>query len=97
MSITVIVEFQAKPGKRAELLRVLQDLIEKHGAGLPGYLGSVRYEAIDNPDVLVEIAEWESVEKRKAHIDKAMATGVFAPLTELMGAPFRATVIRQVY
>jgi quinol monooxygenase YgiN len=96
MSIKVIVEFQAKPGRRAELLSTLEALIEKHGAGMNGYLGSARYEVVDEPDKLIEIAEWESPEARMAHIKEAMATGAFAPLVELLGAPFRASVIREL-
>ena len=94
MSIKVIVEFTARPGQRAELRRVLEDLIAKHGPGLPGYLGSTRYEVIDQPDVLVELADWESLEQRNQHMKAAMESGAFAPLTDLMGAPFRVTVIR---
>jgi len=96
MSIKVIVEFRAKPGKRAELESTLEAIIEKHGTGLSGYLGSVRYEVVDNPDLLVEIADWESIEARNAHIEQAMAIGAFAPLMDLMGGPFKATVIRQL-
>jgi quinol monooxygenase YgiN len=94
VAIKVIVEFTAKPGKRAELRRVLEDIIAKHGAGTPGYLGSTRYEVVDKPDMLVELADWESVETRNQHMKAAMESGVFTPLTDLMGAPFRVTVIR---
>ena len=94
MAIKVIVEFTAKPGKRAELRRVLEDIIGKHGMGTPGYLGSTRYEVVDQPDLLVELADWESVETRNQHMKAAMESGVFAPLMDLMGAPFRVTVIR---
>ena len=94
MGIKVIVEFTAKPGQRAELRRVLEDIIAKHGVTMRGYLGSTRYEVVDQPDMLVELAEWESVETRNEHMKAAMESGVFAPLTDLMGAPFRVTVIR---
>jgi quinol monooxygenase YgiN len=94
MGIKVIVEITAKPGQLVELRRVLEGIIAKHGVGMPGYLGSTRYEVIDQPDMLVELAEWESVEARNEHMKTAMESGVFAPLTDLMGAPFRVTVIR---
>jgi hypothetical protein len=48
------------------------------------------------PDILVEIADWESAEARMAHMQEAAASGVYAPLVELLAAPFRATVIRQL-
>jgi quinol monooxygenase YgiN len=94
MGIKVIVEITAKPGLRAELHRVLEDIIARHGVKMPGYLGSTRYEVLDQPDVLVELAEWESVETRNEHMKAAMESGIFAPLSDLMGAPFRVTVIR---
>jgi len=44
--------------------------------------------------MLVELADWESVETRDQHMKAAAESGVFAPLADLMGAPFRVTVIR---
>ena len=96
MGIKVIVEITARPGRRAELHRVLEDIIAKHGLTMPGYRGSTRYEVVDQPDMLVELAEWESVETRNEHMKAAMESGIFAPLTDLMGAPFRVTVIREL-
>ena len=60
MAIKVIVELQAKPGKRAELKNLLESVVAKYGPGQPGFLGSTRYEVLDNPDIVVEIADWES-------------------------------------
>jgi quinol monooxygenase YgiN len=96
MAIKVIVELQAKPGKRAALKDLIESIVAQNGSGAPGFLGSTRYEVLDNPDILVEIADWESAEARVAHMQEAMATGIYAPLSELLAAPFRATVIRQL-
>ena len=96
MAIKVIVELQAKPGKRAELKSLLESVAAKYGPGQPGFLGSTRYEVLDNPNTLVEIADWASAEVRAAAMQEAMATGAYAPLEELLAAPFRATVIRQL-
>lgn len=96
MSIKVIVELQAKPGRRAELESMLESIVASQGPSQRGFLGSTRYEVLDNPDMLVEIAEWESAEARAAHMEEAAATGVYAPLPEMLAAPFRATVIRQL-
>jgi quinol monooxygenase YgiN len=96
MAVKVIVELQAKPGRRAELVRLLERMVASDGASQPGFLGSVRYEVLDNPDLLVEIAEWESAEARAAHMEESAATGVYAPLLDLLAAPFRATVVRQL-
>lgn len=95
-SIKVIVELYAKPGRRAELKSLIESIIAKYGPGQDGFLGSTRYEVLDNPDILVEIADWASAEARAAHMQEAMASGVYAPLAELLAAPFRATVIRQL-
>ena len=96
MAIKVIVELQAKPGKRAEVKDLLESVVAKLGPGSPGFLGSTRYEVLDNPDILVEIADWESAEVRAAHMQEAMDSGAYAPLGELLAAPFRATVIREL-
>jgi quinol monooxygenase YgiN len=95
-SIRVIVELQAKPGKRAELKRLLESVVVKYGLSQPGFLGSLRYEVLDNPDIVVEIADWTSAEVRAAAMQQAMAAGAYAPLEELLAAPFKATVIRQL-
>ena len=96
MTIKVIVELQAKPGRRDDLKRALEDLIAAQGPGQDGFLGSTRYGVLDDPDVLVEIADWESAEAREAHMKEAAATGAYAPLLELLAAPFRAAVIGQL-
>jgi quinol monooxygenase YgiN len=93
MAIKVIVELQAKPGRRDELRALLEDIVEKHGTNQRGFLGSTRYEVLDNPDMLVEIAEWQSAEARMIHMREAASTGVYDPVVQLLAAPFRATVV----
>jgi hypothetical protein len=46
--------------------------------------------------MLIEVAEWESAEARLAHMEESAATGAYAPLAEMLAAPIRATVIRQL-
>lgn len=96
MAIKVIVELQARPGMRGELVSLMEKLVAEQGPAQRGFLGSTRYEALDNPDLLVEIAEWESAEARAAHMKEAAATGAYAPVLELVAAPIRATVLRQL-
>jgi hypothetical protein len=96
VAIKVIVELLAKPGKRAELKNLLESVAATLGPSSPGFLGSTRYEVLDNLNILVEIADWESAEVRAAAMQDAMASGAYAPLVELLAAPFRATVIRQL-
>jgi len=96
MPIKVIVEFQARPGMRDGLLSTLEAITAEHGPRMTGYLGSQRYTVADKPDMLVEIAEWESVEARLRHLEAAVATDAFAPLMPLMSAPLRVTVLQPV-
>jgi quinol monooxygenase YgiN len=96
VAIKVIVELQAKPGRRAELSRLLESIVGNQGPSQQGFLGSTRYEVLDNPDILIEIADWESAEARVAHMEESAASGAYAPLIELLAVPFRATVIRQL-
>jgi quinol monooxygenase YgiN len=96
VAIKVIVELQAKPGKRTELNNLLESVATTLGPESPGYFGSTRFEVLDDPDRLVEIADWESAEVRAAAMEEAMASGAYEPLGELLAAPFRATVIRQL-
>ncbi len=96
MAIKVIVELQAKPGRRAELNNLLESVAATLGPDEPGFLGSTRYEVLDNPNIVVEIADWESAEVRAAAMQKAMSSGAYAPLGDLLAAPFRATVITQM-
>ena len=96
MRIKVIVELEARPGKRAELKSLLESVVAKYGSSHPGFLDSTRYEVLDNPNILVEIADWASAEVRATVMQQAMADGAYAPLEELLAAPFRATVIRQL-
>jgi quinol monooxygenase YgiN len=96
MPIKVVVEFQARPGARAELKRMLADISAEYGPKAPGFLGSTQYEMLDSPDGLVEIAEWESAEAQAAAVEQATAEGVYAPIIELVAAPFRATRIGQL-
>ena len=96
MAIKVIVELQAKPGRRVELISLLESIVAEQGPNQRGFLGSTRYEVLENPDLLIEIADWESAEARVAHMQESAATGAYAPLLEMLAAPFRATVIRQL-
>ena len=96
LAIKVIVELQAKPGRRDELKGLLESMVANHGPSQRGFLGSARYEVLDNPDMLIEIAEWESAEARVAHMKENAATGAYDPILEMLAAPFRATVIRQL-
>jgi quinol monooxygenase YgiN len=95
-AIKVIVELQARPGRRAALMTLLESVVAEYGPDQGGFLGSTRYEVLDNPNIVVEIADWESAVARAEAMQKVMASGAYAPLSELLAAPFRATVIREL-
>jgi quinol monooxygenase YgiN len=96
MAIKVIVELRARPGRRDQLQSLLENMIATQGSNQHGFLGSTRYEVLDDADLLVEIADWESAEARMAHMQEAVATGAYKPLLELLAAPFRVTAIRRL-
>jgi quinol monooxygenase YgiN len=98
MSIKVIVELKAAPGRRDELAAVLHDMLAGMGSALNemGCLGSDFYEVIDDPDALVEIAEWETAAAREAVINDPSTAEVMAPVFELLAAPFKATLVQPV-
>ena len=91
MGIKVIVELKAKPGQRDELISLIERMMD--GPLMPGSLGATFYKAVDDPDMLVEIAEWESAAAREAVMKELEATGAFAPMIELLAAPMRGTLV----
>jgi quinol monooxygenase YgiN len=93
MPIKVVVQFRSKPGRRAELRALLEALSSTHGPNATGFLGSTVYETLDSDDGLVEIADWESAQAQAAAVQRATATGVHAPVVELVAAPFTVTRI----
>lgn len=93
MPIKVIVEFRAKSGQRAELRELLRSISATHGPSAPGFLGSTVYDVLDSSDGLVEIAEWESADAQAEAVQRVSAMGVYAPIVELVAAPFRVTRI----
>jgi quinol monooxygenase YgiN len=94
MAVKVIVELKARPGRRDELRSLIEQLATHDRPS--GYHGSTYYESLDDPDQLIDIADWESPEARTAHLAKAMAAGAYDPVLELVEGPFRATVIRRL-
>jgi quinol monooxygenase YgiN len=94
--ITVIIELHAKPGKRDELAAFVGRVTDQEGPRAAGYLGSTRYEVENDPDRLIELARWESVEARAAHMSESAASGVYAPLANMLAEPARVTIARQL-
>lgn len=94
MKIKSIVELSLQPGRRDEFLQLLEGLMAQHLSTMQaaGWHGSTIYGVVDNPDKVVEIAEWESAEARAAAM-QSEAMGAFAPVFELLAAPFSATLV----
>jgi quinol monooxygenase YgiN len=93
MPIKVVIEFQARPGQRDRLRSLLAGISATHGPSAPGFLGSTLYATLDNENGLVEIADWESAGAQSEAVQAVMTAGLYAPVTELVAAPFRATRI----
>jgi quinol monooxygenase YgiN len=94
MAVKVIVELRARPGERDTLRAVIERLAATDRPD--GYHGSTYFESLDDPDLLIDIADWETPEARMVHLEKSMAAGVYGPVIEMLAAPFRATVIRKL-
>lgn len=96
MAVKVIVELRAKPGRRDELTQVLHALMAELGPALKerGSLGGAFYEVIDDPDTLVEIADWETAAARDAVMSDPATGEAMAPVLGLLAGPFEATVVQ---
>jgi quinol monooxygenase YgiN len=96
MAVKVIVELKARPGRRDELANVLRTLMAELGPALAekGSLGGAFYEVVDDPDALVEIADWETAAARDAVMGDPATAEAMAPVLELLAEPFGATVVR---
>ena len=92
MAIKVFVELKANPGQRDDLLNMIERMMTD-GPPMPGCLGATFYNAVDDPDMLVEIADWQSANAREAVMKAAEASGGLAPMFELLTAPPRATLV----
>lgn len=97
MPMKVIIERLAKPGKRSELLAFLENLTETHGPSAAGFLGASFYEVLDDPDALVEIAEWESAEAQAAGMKQWIAAGHLAAMAQLVAARQRRTRVAPLH
>ena len=64
---------------------------------MPGSLGATIYKAVDNPDMLVEIADWESADAREAVMKELEAADALAPMLELLAAPPRDTLVKPLH
>jgi quinol monooxygenase YgiN len=98
MTVKAIVELSLQPGRRDEFVKLVEGLMAQHLSMMQaaGWQGSTLYEVVDQPDRIVEIAEWESAEARDA-VMQSEAMDSFAPVFELLAAPFSATLVTEFH
>jgi len=75
---------RAHPGRRAELLEVLRDLVDAAAAAEPGTLVYVMHEAADDPDVVVSYELFADEAALAAHRDSAVVAAVIPRLNALV-------------
>jgi quinol monooxygenase YgiN len=75
---------RAHPGKRAELLAVLRELVDAAAADEPGTLVYVMHEAADDPDVVVSYELFADEAALAAHRDSAVVAAVMPRLNALL-------------
>jgi len=95
MTIKTITELQAKPGQRAALLQIMEGVLASMKR-MPGFLGRTTYEVIDDPDGVVEIAEWASPSARELWMAGAIHSGELKTLLGSLATPFKAINIREL-
>ena len=97
MAVKVVVELKTEPGKRDELKCLLETLMAEIGPSLTerGSSGSALYAVLDDPDLLVEIADWESAEAHEAVMRDPATAEALAPGLELLASPFKATILQR--
>jgi quinol monooxygenase YgiN len=95
VGVKFIVEFTARPGQRDELISLIERMMD--GPPMPGSLGATFYKAVDDPDTLVEIADWDSADARKAVMKELQAADALAPMIELLAAPPRETLVEPLH
>ena len=98
VAIKSITEFTVQPGRRDEFVSLFESLVAQHMSSMreAGCLATTLYAVVDDPDRVVEIADWESAEARDA-MSHSEATGAFAPMFDLLAAPFSATVVKPLH
>jgi quinol monooxygenase YgiN len=75
---------RAQPGRRAELLEALRELVDAAAADEPGTLVYVMHEAADDPDVVVSYELFADEAALDVHRDSAAVAAVMPRLRSLM-------------
>jgi quinol monooxygenase YgiN len=98
MTVKVIVELTVQPGRRDEFVALLRGLMAQHSSSMhaAGWQGSTLHAVVDDPDKVIEISDWDSAEARDAAMQSEVM-GAFAPVFEMLAAPFNATLVTELH
>ena len=98
MAIKAISNFTVQPGRRDEFVSLFESLVSQHMSRMrtAGCSDSTLYTVADEPDMAVEIADWESADARDAMM-QSDAMAPFAPLFELLAAPPSAMIVNPLH
>lgn len=83
MPIITIVRTKARPGQRDALIAATENVLAQMKA-VKGFLGVDHYHVPEDPDAFYEIARWERIEDHKAFGAKAMESGLFRAIMDLL-------------
>ena len=92
MTVTAIFTFNAQPGQREALAAAMHDIAERLPS-VDGFVGVATYNAVDDPDTIIELVEWESVEAHGAFRKLATESGWFEALGAVTTGPPSSTYI----
>ena len=86
MSVTVIISFQAKPDKTDALLEFLANV--QPNVIEAGCKSISLLQDQNQKHRIFEIEQWDSTEEYKQVVKQAEESGAFAPIADLLAAPF---------
>jgi len=75
---------RAHPGRRAELLELVRELVDAAAADEPGTLVYVMHEAVDDPDVVVSYELFADEDALEAHKTSPVVAAVMPRLGALV-------------
>ena len=88
MAIKSIVEMKAKPGRRDELLSMLQ---QTSAADATGFIAAEHYRNVEDEDTIIGIYDWKSNEERLAW-SQSRDPGTREELLAMLAMPMRITL-----
>ena len=90
MSVTAIVEMEAKSGMGGKLEEALREALELT-RNAEGSLGAKLYFCTENPDEIILVEHWESEAAHQRFFEFMRDSGKLSPLLDMMTTPFATT------